>query len=197
MNYQPEDKSILLVDDDPSVLEIIGRSLRALNYTNLLSVSNGDDAIKLINLENFDLIITDLIMDNVDGFDVLKKAKAKDPFMGVVIITGHGGLVHSAVEALRLGADDYLLKPWETEEMVIRIQNVLEKLDALRKIKLYEEFLPICCSCHMIRDDDGVANGTGSWLRVDEFLTKKTTAKLTHAYCPKCAEKMRKESGII
>ncbi|MGD9198695.1 MAG: response regulator, partial [Desulfobacterales bacterium] len=116
-----EKYKILLVDDDPFILEGIGTDLESQGF-NLTEASSGDQALELLSETNFDLVITDLVMENVDGLLVLKKAKAINPDTMVIILTGYGNM-SSAIEALRHEADDYLLKPCESAEMLHRIHQ--------------------------------------------------------------------------
>ncbi len=178
---------ILLVDDEPIILKSFTSDLKDAEYL-VDTASSGKEAIEKIQKNDYNLVVTDLMMEGLDGIQVLKFAKKKDSELGVIILTGYGELA-SAVDALRLGADDYLLKPCDTDELLIRISNCLEKQMIKKKVRLYEEYLPICCVCHEIRDDTGVAPGEGTWTRIDSFIIKRTNSMVTHTYCPKCYEK--------
>ena len=175
---------ILLVDDDPLILQSISSALEQEEY-HVTTADNGEEAIELINKNHFDLVLTDLVMDNVDGMAVLKEAKEKNPDGIVIILTGYGDLI-SAIEALRLDADDYLLKPCETEELTFRISGCLEKLELKRKVAAYEKIVPVCCECKSIRDDNGKEIGTGEWMSVEQFILTKSKAAVSPTYCPDC-----------
>lgn len=131
--------SMLLVDDDPLIIKGTGNYLQHKGF-NVSTADNGKTAIDLINKTFFDLVITDLIMDQVDGFQVLKQVKKINPETIVIILTGHGNM-NAVIDALRLGADDYLHKPCDAEEMDFRVLKCLEKIESLRKIKQTEEEL--------------------------------------------------------
>jgi len=96
--------------------------------------------------------------------------------------------MESAIEALRLGADDYVLKPCNPEELFLRIESFIEKQEALRTIQLYENILPICAYCKSIRDDTNVVPGKGEWVSVETYISRKSGAMLSHGICPKCFE---------
>src|SRR5665647_804724 len=99
-------KSILLVDDEQFILNSLSRELAAADHNFEVSVAaSGEEAIAKINDGCFDLVMTDLIMPGVDGFQVLKAGKQKDAQTIVIIFTGYADL-DSAVDALRLRADD-------------------------------------------------------------------------------------------
>lgn len=121
-----EGDSILLVDDDPLVLSGVSRQLEAEGFTVTVAKS-GKIAIDRLGAQRFDLIVTDLIMEGPNGLDLLEHAKQRVPDTGVIILTGYGD-VHSAIDALRLGADDYLLKPSDPSELLFRIRGCIERL---------------------------------------------------------------------
>lgn len=177
---------ILLVDDDPFILEGIGADLENQGFKVTKAVS-GDQAVELLASAAFDLVMTDLVMENVDGIQVLKKAKELQPDTMVIIITGYGNL-KSAIEALRNEADDYLLKPCESEEMLYRINQCLDKAELTQRIKLYQKILPMCCVCKRIRDDRHTAPGKGEWVAVEQFIHDRANLDVTSSYCPQCAK---------
>ncbi|MBL7179635.1 MAG: response regulator [Desulfobacterales bacterium] len=190
-----EKYKILLVDDDPFILQSIAVALEQEGY-HVATAANGKQAIELIEEKKFDLVLTDLVMDTIDGIGVLKKAKEKDPDTIVIILTGFGDLL-SAIEALRLDADDYLLKPCEPEELSFRISSCLEKLELKRKIRLYETIVPVCCVCKSIRDDTGKEVGTGEWMPVEEYILTKARIAISPTYCPDCVKKGLENLNIL
>jgi len=186
---------ILLVDDDPFILQSIAFALEQEEY-HVATAANGKKAIELLEENNFDLVLTDLVMDPIDGIGVLKSAKEKNPATMVIILTGFGDLM-SAVDALRLNVDDYLLKPCEPEELSFRISSCLEKLELKRRIKVYETILPLCCICKSIRDDTGKEIGSGKWLPVEEFMLTKAKIAISPTYCPECIKKELEHVTIL
>ena len=177
---------VLLVDDDPFILTGIGQNLENEGYEVTLAES-GEKAIKHLKKSRFDLVITDLVMEKIDGIQVLKIEKSTSPETMVIILTGYGDMT-SAINSLRLDADDYILKPCQPEEINFRVEACLEKLELARKIKLYEKILPVCCVCKKIRDDSGREPGTGEWMAVDRFLWQKAKLSISSTYCPVCAK---------
>lgn len=178
--------SILLVDDDPFILEGIGADLENQGF-GLAEANSGDRALELLAEKNFDLVITDLVMENVDGIQVLKEAKALNPDTMVIILTGYGNM-KSAIDALRHEADDYLLKPCESAEMLHRINQCQEKAALRQKLQLYQKLLPMCCVCKKIRDDRQTEPGKGRWVAVEQFIHDKANLDITSSYCPDCAQ---------
>ena len=183
--------SILVVDDDPLILRGLGQALESQHYR-VTPACSGEKAVELLSDTAFDLVITDLIMEAVDGIKVLKQAKRLNRQTAVIILTGHGEL-QTAIDALRLNADDYLLKPCENEELYFRITRCLEKLELQRKIKSYEDILPVCCICKKIRDDAGKEPGSGNWMSLENYIRTKTKIEVTSTYCPECACKIIEE----
>jgi DNA-binding NtrC family response regulator len=179
--------NLLLVDDDPYILEGIGESLESNGYK-VTRASSGEAAVDLLGASHFDLVITDLVMESTDGIQVLKKAKELNSDIQVIILTGFGD-VDSAIEALRSQADDFLLKPCESQEMLFRVKNCLEKQELTRKINLYQKILPMCCVCKKIRDDSGRQPGTGDWITIEQFIHEQASLDITSSYCPDCAQK--------
>ncbi|MBW2436122.1 MAG: response regulator [Deltaproteobacteria bacterium] len=178
---------ILLVDDDLLILQSISSSLEQEGY-HVFTATNGETAIELIKRNHFDLILTDLVMDPIGGMGVLKEAKEKNPESIVIILTGYGDLI-SAIDALRLDADDYLLKPCEPEELSFRISSCLEKLELKQKVKAYETIVPVCCECKSIRDDSGKEIGSGEWMPVEQYMLMKSKIAVSPTYCPACIKK--------
>ena len=183
--------NLLLVDDDSYILEGIGEDLENNGYQ-VTRASSGEAAVDLLGASHFDLVITDLVMESTDGIQVLKKTKELNSDIQVIILTGFGD-VDSAIEALRNQADDFLLKPCESQEMLFRVKNCLEKQELTRKINLYQKMLPMCCVCKKIRDDSGRQLGTGEWIAIEQFIHEQANLDITSSYCPDCAQKTMDE----
>ena len=179
---QMRESAILLVDDENTILSSLKRELTLCSYK-VTTATNKEEAIEQLHKNFFDMVITDLV--GVDGIEVLQEAKEIDSHMCVFILTGYGGMT-TAIDALRLGADDYLLKPYDIEELLHRLELCLEKQRSLRKIKIYEEILPICMYCKDIRDDSGVEPGKGKWVKLETYLGRKSGTSLSHGLCPEC-----------
>lgn len=177
-------KSLLLADDERLVLHSFSKELASESLAVTLA-ENGEEAINLISDSHFDIVVTDLLMPGLDGFQVLKAAKEKDERTAVIILTGYGD-IDTAVDALRLRADDFLQKPCDPSELRYRISNCLVKQDLQRKIDLYEKHLPVCCYCKKIRDDGLGEHGKGPWYTLEEFFNKASGGYVSHGCCPDC-----------
>lgn len=115
---------ILIVDDEPAIRKFLVRVVENANYE-VSSASNGHEALALLKSHEFDLLLTDIKMNQLDGVGLLEEAKNLYPELAVILLTGHAS-VASAVAALRKGAVNYLLKPVKNEEILGAIQQGLE-----------------------------------------------------------------------
>ena len=131
-NINSAGASILFVDDEDVIRKSLARNLREEHFT-VTAVADGSEAISALQERQYDLVITDLMMAGIDGLDVLKAVKKLAPLTSVIILTGYGDM-RSAIDALRLGADDFTLKPCEVEELVFRIRRCLEKRSLLQSL---------------------------------------------------------------
>lgn len=120
---------IILVDDEPSILSVLSVLLKAEGYE-VTPVNSGVQAVELIKTTPFDLMISDIRMRPVDGMALLKLAREQQPSMSVLMITGYGS-VETAVEALKVGAFDYITKPFRVDELLLTVQRALEYNKAL------------------------------------------------------------------
>jgi two-component system response regulator FlrC len=117
---------VLVVEDDPTLREALCDTIQYGGYQDL-SACNGIEALKIMESEEVDLIISDVQMDLMDGHTLLREVKSRRPDLPFVLITAHGS-IEKAVEAMREGATDYLLKPFEAEvllEMVSRLEPAI------------------------------------------------------------------------
>jgi DNA-binding NtrC family response regulator len=122
-------KSILVVDDEKSQREILEMILSSEGY-DVTTASSGEAAMKFVADRHFDLVLTDLKMTGMSGLDLLKQLTDFDKSIIVLLLTAHG-TVDSAVDALRLGAFDYLQKPYDREKLLETISRALNKLTNL------------------------------------------------------------------
>lgn len=114
-------KTVLVVDDNEMVLDALREHLGILGYT-VISASDGEKAVDILETEKVDLVLTDLILPNMHGISLLKIAKGLSPDRPVVVMTGYGERL--AREAMNTGADSYLLKPFSLAE----VQKIMSQL---------------------------------------------------------------------
>lgn len=122
-------KSILVVDDEKNQREILETILSGEGY-DVTTASSGEAAMKFVESRRFDLVLTDLKMTGMSGLDLLRELTNFDKSIIVILLTAHGS-VDSAVDALRLGAFDYLQKPYDSDKLLETVSRALNKLSAL------------------------------------------------------------------
>ncbi len=132
-------EKILVIDDDEYIIEYFKNFLQGLDYT-FFCTTSPKKALSILTKETFDLAIVDYLMPEMDGLQFLKKAKEKSPDIELIIMTGLQD-VKTAIEALRLGAYDYIIKPFPIEEIKIAIKRALEHHSLILEKKNYEQEL--------------------------------------------------------
>ncbi len=116
---------VLVVDDEPLIVDILREFLTYEGHT-VLCAHQGDAALKIISAESIDVLITDLKMPGMTGVELIRRAKEEDPDLECVVMTGFG-TVETAIEAMKHGAFDYLLKPFKPDDVMLVIARVLER----------------------------------------------------------------------
>jgi DNA-binding NtrC family response regulator len=116
---------ILLVDDEEQFVEVLAQRLEARNC-HVDSAFNGDQAIEFINSHELDVVILDVQMPGRDGIETLQEIKRLKPIVEVIMLTGHG-TVETAIQGMKLGAYDFLMKPTDTAELVDKITKANQR----------------------------------------------------------------------
>ncbi len=117
-------ETILIVDDEKNYTLILSAVLEEEGFETL-TANSGNDALKIIESADIDLVITDMKMPGMDGIDLLESIKEKDPDLPVIMMTAYG-TVEKAVEAMQKGAYNYILKPFENDSLVIYVNKAIE-----------------------------------------------------------------------
>jgi DNA-binding NtrC family response regulator len=140
MKAAAEKTRILIVDDSPDTLEVLKRNLESAGYL-VFAAPGAVEAIKIIESSPIDLIITDLKMPEIDGLSLIRHIQENYKDIGVMMITGYPS-IEGAVEAVKLGAEEYLSKPFTDEELLSAVRRVLDKLDLRRISERPDRALP-------------------------------------------------------
>lgn len=196
-----QDIRIVIAEDDFLVCEEVKRILRGSHYKVIGEACNGEEAVEMASALHPDLILMDIKMPKMDGLEASRRISEENP-CPIIILTAYESseLVEQASQA---GVGAFLNKPPQFAEIdraitiaMARHQDLMEmrqlnkKLqNALEEIKTLKGFLPVCCVCGIIRDDTGCEHGKGVWMKMDQFIVKKTRAKISHTYCPECYKK--------
>ncbi|MCD4715549.1 MAG: sigma-54 dependent transcriptional regulator, partial [Desulfobacterales bacterium] len=115
---------ILVIDDDPVILKVIADILRTVDYE-VSTAPDGKSGIKELEADNYDLVVTDLMMPGVGGMEVLDHALNNSPKTMCIILTGYG-TIKSSVEAIKHGAFDYITKPVTASELLVGVEKALK-----------------------------------------------------------------------
>lgn len=190
--------TILIVEDDIVSRRMLETMLTRWGYS-VRSASNGLEAWNIIKgNETPDLIILDWMMPGIDGIELCKRVRS-DPTVSsayIILLTAKGKK-EDIVVGLSAGADDYITKPFDREELKARVQvgartvDLQEKLservkqleEALAHVKQLQGFLPICSYCKKIRND------ANYWQKVEQYIEEHAEVKFSHSICPECYEK--------
>jgi DNA-binding NtrC family response regulator len=121
----PRTQRIAVVDDEPVIRSLLERLLKIAGYETA-SYADGETALEACQKESFDLLITDLRMPGIDGFELIENLKFSRPAMPVIILTAHGD-IDTAIEALRRRACDFITKPFDTCNILSSVRRVLER----------------------------------------------------------------------
>ncbi len=186
---------ILLVDDEPSILSVLSTLLKAEGFE-VTPALGGEKAKECLEAENFDLMLSDIRMAPVNGMELLRQVHEERPAMPVIMLTAYGS-VETAIEALKLGAYDYITKPFKVDELLITVRRALEYCKAVTENadlkaqlgaryqlqNLVAESAPMQNVCEMVRK---VAPTNAAVLvQGDSGTGKELVAKAIHANSPR------------
>ncbi len=185
---------ILIVDDQEVNVLLLERMLLDAGYVSVTSTMAPNEVCELHRKNRYDLILLDLRMPGMDGFQVMEGLKEIEPdgYLPVLVITAQP---NHKLRALKAGAKDFVSKPFDLAEVLARVHNMVEVRllfvelqQALENVKLLSGLLPICMWCKKIRDDQGY------WNAIEHYLSQHSEAEFKHAICPDCK---RKYSGEL
>ena len=196
---------ILISEDEPASRRLLEATLTKWGYE-VIVTSDGKQAWEQLQTPHPPpLLILDWLMPELDGIDVCRNARAHKNLRSayIILLTSRGG-THDLVQGLEAGADDYVTKPFDPEELqarvhvgsrVVQLQRTLadrvQELEAaLSREKLLQGLLPICCYCKKIRDDSNY------WHQVESYVSDHADVHFSHSVCPECTAKFRKDMGL-
>lgn len=188
---------VLLIDDDAGVRDSMSRMLRAAGYT-VQSAPTGEEGFELARGESFDVILSDMRMPGLSGLDVLRKLRDVRVDASFIIMTGFG-TVDSAVEAMKLGAVDFVQKPFFRDELVMRVRSAVDRRQLARQVDLLQRQMQPSASLEALVGQSRVmekvrdliqraAGAPGTVLITGETGTgKELAARAIHAGSPRAA----------
>lgn len=190
--------TILIIDDDVNNLQVLYGHLRLAGYQ-VLVAQDGENGIGIAEQERPSLILLDILMPELNGFETCRQLKANPSIQHIPVIFMTALTdIKNTVKGFDVGAVDYITKPFRQAELLARVathlklqqlQNDLaeqnEELQAtLAKINELSGLLPICANCKKIRDDEGY------WQEVEEYIREHSSADFTHGFCPGCIQEL-------
>ncbi len=192
---------ILVAEDDPISRRLLVSFLQKWGHEVKEAVDGLEATLRLEGDDPPRLAVLDWMMPGLDGLEVLRRLRRSEAEAGrspvyVILLTAKGGR-DSIAEGFKAGADDYILKPFDHDELrgrlsagvrIVELQlkladRIHELEAALRKVKTLQGLLPICSYCKKIRDDQDY------WTEVESYLAKVSDAEFSHGVCPSCFEK--------
>lgn len=194
---------ILIVDDEPINIQVLETALR--DDYDIDSALGGHEAIRKVKQHMPDLILLDVMMPDLNGFDVCSIIKADPMFAAipVIFLTAMDNM-ESELKGLAAGGIDYLNKPFIIDQIRLRIRNHIElkfrndiieeqrdllsrqkeELEAtLERVRRLEGIIPICMYCK------GIQNSEKVWQQLEEYLSAHSDAMFSHGICPNCYDK--------
>jgi len=196
-----KDKTVLVVDDNHDNLRLLAGILKEHHYKVRLA-PNGERALATIRKEAPALILLDIMMPVVDGFEVCRQLKNDEDTAGIpVIFISAISETIDKVKAFSLGGVDYITKPFSSEEVLARVdthitlrclQLRMEKKNAelqkaLDEIRSLQGIIPICSYCKRIRND------SGCWEQLEAYICSHSEAQFSHGCCEDCARQLYSE----
>lgn len=192
---------VLIAEDDVVSRRMLEATLNKWGY-DVVVVCDGAAAWQALQHKDAPaLAILDWMMPELDGAEVCRLVRARSltqpPYL--MLLTAKGDRA-DIIEGLRAGADDYVTKPFDRDELRARVQvgvrvvelqqnlanRVRDLEEALSRVKQLQGLLPICAYCKMIRDDQNY------WEKVENYIAKHSDAQFTHSICPDCYDEMMK-----
>jgi len=146
----PDGGRLLVVDDDPDVRDSLGRALRCAGYAVTTAV-HGADALDSLARRPVDLIVLDVLMPIVDGFDACRRLRARGDATPVLVLTARDG-IDDRVLGLEAGADDYLVKPFALRELLARVRALLRRSQSRRDVLGYADLTLDATARRVTRD---------------------------------------------
>lgn len=144
---------LLIIDDERAIRNVLKDILTNEGYK-ITEAIDGEDGLQKFTSTNFDLVISDIKMPKIDGIEFLQKANAHNPDVPIIMLSGHGN-IETAVEAVKLGAYDFISKPPDLNRLLITLRNALDKTSLVKETKILKK--KISGGLQMIGESEGIA----------------------------------------
>jgi len=201
----PASNQILIAEDHPVSRNLLARNLSRFGFE-VLTAENGDEAMRILEAEDApSLAILDWMMPGLDGLEVCQRVRAQPGRLYTYLILLTAKQDKSEVTAgLEAGADDYVVKPFDQDELRARLKvgqrvvalerqlavRVTELESALADVRKLKRLLPICMYCKNIRD------GRDYWHEIEAYIHTETGTDFSHGICPACMERLLEDPAM-
>jgi DNA-binding response OmpR family regulator len=174
---------VLAVEDDPVSRRVLTGMLQALGHEPI-AAEDGESAWQRFRADPVEVVITDWMMPGMDGLELTQRIREarRDRYTWVLLLTALRGR-ERYLDGMQAGADDFMSKPVDREELHARLRVAERLLGLQRQVKQLEGLLPICAYCKKIRDE------AERWSQVEEYVSRRTEAQFSHGVCPDCYER--------
>jgi phosphoserine phosphatase RsbU/P len=170
---------ILVAEDDPDTLAFLALMLTQAGHE-VHTRPDGEMAWQALKREHFPLLLTDCMMPHMDGFELVQKIRhAEWPYTYTILLTAYGGR-ENYFRGMEAGADDFLAKPCDLDELRARIQVGQRIISLQTEVQQLSGLLPICTYCKKIRGVDA------EWVPIEVYVARRTDASFSHGVCPDC-----------
>ncbi|MGH8003147.1 MAG: response regulator [Limisphaerales bacterium] len=176
---------ILVAEDDAVSRLILEKALQNWGHS-VTACDSGAAAWALYRVGEFRVVISDWMMPEMDGPELCQKIRTlkRSDYTYVILLTAKTGK-ENFLEGMEAGADDYLTKPFDADELKVRLKVAERILSLQADIQTLRGILPVCAWCHRFRDDERL------WKTAEEYLKSHTEIDFSHSICPDCAEKQK------
>ncbi|HXX63641.1 MAG TPA: response regulator transcription factor [Bacteroidota bacterium] len=174
---------ILVAEDDGVARLILTKRLQKMGH-DVIVTEEGGEAWDAFHTGRPQIVITDLEMPKIDGLQLCQKIRAEqqEKYVYIIILTAREGK-KAYIEGLDAGADDFMHKPVDMDELAARLRVATRILSMQTEMHQLEGLLPICSYCKKIRDEND------SWMPIEGYISTRTEATFSHGACPSCVEK--------
>ena len=183
--------NILIIDDDAGVRDVLEAFFSEEGF-DVSAVSGGESGLHILKQMEFDIIFVDLVMPGMGGLQVLEELSKMKVEIPCIVMTGFA-TTETAVDAMKLGAIDYITKPFNLEELLIITKRVFDMTRVAKEnIALKKQLsglLHVCSWCNKIRDEKG------DWKSIEDYVKERENASFSHGICPTCLKKNSAKTG--
>ena len=189
--------TVLVVDDQIENIIILEKLLTRRGYE-VITAHSGSETLEIVKAISPDIILLDIMMPEMDGYEVcsILKNDAATKGIPIIFVTAVYGS-NEIVKGFELGAVDYIVKPYNLNELHARLNTHIElkftreKLEkALEEVKTLQGILPLCSNCRKIRKEKSDPKIQKSWIEMEEYIEEKTDTVFSHSLCPSCITKL-------